>query len=343
MYFDKKFRIAIGHKLQSGPYGGGNSFVSLLAKHLIKEGNEVYFDLEHKELDFIILTDPRVKSPNVSFAANKILEYLKKNPSTIVIHRINECDERKKTKLMNFRLRTANYCADHTIFVGTWLKTLNVTYNKTVSNKSVILNGADESIFYSKSDNIWNGAEKLKLVTHHWSPNWMKGFDIYKKIDDMLSNPYWRDKIEFTYIGNIPQNFTFKNSFHIKPLSGSRLAENLRKHHVYLTASVNEPGGNHQIEGGSCGLPIIFRNSGCLPEYCDGFGIAIDENDFSNTINDMLNRYHEFQPLMVNFPYTFKNAFFNWAKLLKSLDQKRDELLSKRRHSFFMKLLNKLI
>ena len=24
---------------------------------------------------------------------------------------------------------------------------------------------------------------KLKIVTHHWSGNWMKGFDIYEKLD----------------------------------------------------------------------------------------------------------------------------------------------------------------
>ena len=51
---------------------------------------------------------------------------------------------------------------------------------------------------------------KIKLLTH-----WIiikKGFEIYKKIDDLISTPNWHEKIEFTYIGNINENYDFKNT-----------------------------------------------------------------------------------------------------------------------------------
>ena len=48
--------------------------------------------------------------------------------------------------------------------------------------------------------------QKVKLVTHHWSSNWNKGFDTYKRIDELINDEYWSNKIEFTYIGNVPKN-----------------------------------------------------------------------------------------------------------------------------------------
>ena len=46
---------------------------------------------------------------------------------------------------------------------------------------------------------------------------------------------------EFTFI-EISQEIIFK-ILHIKPLEGHKLAEKIKMNHVYLTASINEPGG----------------------------------------------------------------------------------------------------
>ena len=174
---------------------------------------------------------------------------------------------------MNFFLKLANYFADHTVFISSWLKSLDI-YNKNNSS-TVILNGADETIFNDFHNIEWNKIEKLRLVTHHWSGNKMKGFDIYEKIDNMISSEKWNDKIEFTYIGNLPKNFKFKNINNILPMHGSKLSRELSKHHVYVTASSNEPAGMHHIEGILCGLPIVYKNSGAIPEYCKEFGISL--------------------------------------------------------------------
>ena len=45
------------------------------------------------------------------------------------------------------------------------------------------------------------GIEKpLKIVTHHWSNNINKGFDIYKYLDDLLDNKRWKKRIRFTIL-----------------------------------------------------------------------------------------------------------------------------------------------
>ena len=80
---------------------------------------------------------------------------------------------------------------------------------------------------------------------------------------------------EFTFIGNKPKDIKFNNINILKPLEGKNLANELKKHDVYITASENEPSGNHHMEGALCGLPILFKDSGSTSEYCKDLVLAM--------------------------------------------------------------------
>ena len=202
-------KIAIGYNIKSDSWGGGNQFATYLVNQCKKIGHQITFNLKDKDIDIILLTDPRSFNETISYGPFEILYYLLfKNKNSIVVHRINECDERKKTFHMNKLLKYSNYFADHTIFISNWLKSLDI-YQKGIPN-TVILNGADENIFLEANNYKWNKKDRLKIVTHHWSANKMKGFDVYAKLDNLLLSKYWSDKIEFTYIGNLPKGFSFK-------------------------------------------------------------------------------------------------------------------------------------
>ena len=93
----------------------------------IRDSHLITNSLKDKDIDIILFTDPRYFNKGVAFGSIEILFYLLfRNKNAIVIHRINECDQRKKTKHMNMFLRWSNYCADHTIFISNWLKSLNL-------------------------------------------------------------------------------------------------------------------------------------------------------------------------------------------------------------------------
>ena len=51
----------------------------------------------------------------------------------------------------------------------------------------------------------WDGSLKIDFVTHHWGANWNKGFEAYIEIDNLISTDKWKDKLSFTYIGNLPK------------------------------------------------------------------------------------------------------------------------------------------
>ena len=92
-------KISIGSRIINGPWGGGNLFVINLKNFLIKNGHTVVHDLSEKDIDIILLTDPRSRKESSStFNHLEILQYKKYvNPNVTVIQRINECDERKNT------------------------------------------------------------------------------------------------------------------------------------------------------------------------------------------------------------------------------------------------------
>ena len=141
-------RISIGMNLQSGPWGGGNQFGHSMRSYFEQRGWSVYFDLDEPDLDIIVLTEPRSNLNSSAYSFKDIMDYLRyKNEKAIVVHRINECDERKGTTDVNDFLIKANRCADHTVFISSFLHNLFVKKEIFPTTSSVILNGGNTDLF----------------------------------------------------------------------------------------------------------------------------------------------------------------------------------------------------
>ena len=296
-------KVSIGSRIVLGPWGGGNLFAINLSNYLKEKGHEVRYDLVDRDIDLILLTDPRSRRESSSTFNHYDIEQYKKfvNPDVKVIQRINECDERKNTKNINSFYLDASKVADHVVFVSSWLQGIYTNIGLSPEKSSVILAGANSEIFNKLNQELWTSSE-LKIVTHHWSSHENKGFDTYKQLDQLITKPKWRNKIQFTYIGNMNENITFYNTKIIKPLAGKELASELKKNHVYVTGSINEPSGNHHIEAAQCGLPILYKNSGGIPEYCNGFGVSF-ENNFEEALEELYNNYQMYIEKLNFYPF----------------------------------------
>ena len=324
-------KISIGTNIKDGPWGGGNLFAINLTNYLENEGHKVVNNLMDDDIDIILLTEPRKTSESSAFTHIDVNNYLKYvNNQALVVHRINECDERKNTDFVNKYLIDVNKSADFTVFVSTWLMELFEKQGLNTSNKKVILAGANEKIFNNTDFTPWNSSEKLKIVTHHWGANWNKGFDVYQKIDNMLSEKYWNEKIEFTYIGNVPKDFSFKNSNKVDPLSGLELASKIKQSHIYITASINEPSGNHHIEAAQCSLPIMYINSGGIPEYCKDFGIMFDLTTLEEKILYAIKNYKKYQKNMSNYPFNASTMSSEYLREFNNLLNQKTRIVANR-------------
>lgn len=325
-------KISIGMNLQPGAWGGGNQFGYSLTYYLRDKGFEVSFDLKSPDLDIIVLAEPDARLRISAYSHRDILRYLLlRNHRCIVVHRINNTSEARddEAKAYNrFRIN-ANKVADHTVFISRWVHARYVEAGFSSPYYSIILNGGDAGLWQRKQQS--ERTAKLRLVTHHWSGHPKKGFDVYKKLDEMLKSSYWSQLVSFTYIGRLPDDFHFEASRYLESLSGRALVEELQNHDVYLTGSQNEAGGMHHIEGALCGLPLLYRESGALPEYCNGFGISFTAENFEQKLEEMMETYGYWADRMPDYPHTAERMCEQYYDLFVELLDRRDEILERRR------------
>ncbi|MFC1545024.1 hypothetical protein ACFL4X_02560, partial [Gemmatimonadota bacterium] len=263
----------------------------------------------------------------MSFSPKETEIYLKFNPRTAVIQRINTADEPRGRDLgINRAVLRANQVAGHSVFVSHFVGKLfeNHGYDRQKPH-CVIHTGADGEIFYPLGRAETHPGEPLKIVTHHWSDNVLKGFDIYERLDRLLGRAEYSKTLEFTLIGNWPLGVEFQNSRLLPPMSGADLAAELKRHHFYLTGARCEPAGNHYIEAMSCGLPVLFLESGSSAEYCSEYGgVGYDLADFEDKLKMMVDRVEERREKVLNYRYSARSmADSYWEMIQQQVDRVR--------------------
>lgn len=287
-------KLLLNRKPINGPWGGGNLFVQAICENAENSGYEIVHDFKSK-VDAILMVDPRYDELGIS--SKEICDYKLKNPEVRVVHRVNECDARKGTNDMDNMLRECSKFTDATIFVSKWIQNY-FKDNWNTKEQHVVYNGVNHDHFRHKDYEIsekvqrWHDGEGeglelhewlgmswedykewasptrkkiTKIVSHHWSNNPRKGFDIYEKLDEWVGkNP----DFSFTYIGR--ERGTFKNTTVIEPLFGKALGDELRQYDVYVSASRFDPGPNHIIEALACELPtFVHKDGGGACEFCN--------------------------------------------------------------------------
>ena len=146
-----------------------------------------------------------------------------------------------------------------TVFQSQWSKEKNLAQGMRLSDISqVILNAPNPEIFFSREPD--RHPVRTRIIASSWSDGPSKGFDTYKWMDENLD---W-SRFEMTFVGNT--RYRFKNIAHREPLDSPQLADVLRDHEIYITASRNDPCSNSLIEAVHCGLKPIALEDGGHPE-----------------------------------------------------------------------------
>ena len=168
-------------------------------------------------------------------------------------------------------LRECSKHIDGTVFVSNWMKEYHFKKGWQCKNTNVIYNGVNLDHF-KPGVKINNG--KINIITHHWSDNLLKGFDIYEKLDKFVNE---NSNYTFTYIGR--HRSTFKNTLLIDPLFGASLGNELSKYDIYISGSRFDPGPNHILESLACNIPTyVHANGGGCVEF-SGADHVFDDYD----------------------------------------------------------------
>ncbi len=294
----------------TGPWGGGNKTVESLVSLMIKKENIVTFDLKDRDIDVIFCMDPRPNSKGEWY--QNFINYRNENPRTKIVQRVGDVGTHSKPELTNL-VNQSTRISDFNIFPSTWAKDY-ISYEK--ENYAIIPNRPKLEFFnFRKHGNI---KEKVRIVTHHWSTNPKKGFDVYEHISRN------RRDIEFTYIGRLPENIDLENTKKIEPMNSKELARELPKHDIYLTASVEEAGANHVLEAMAAGLPVIYHSSGgSIPEYCNGYGIEYSSiSNLDEKIDAMVSNFKKYKKNVMSYNQKIEDTIEEYGRIICEIQGK---------------------
>lgn len=284
-------RISINTRRVEGPFGGGNRFGNDLEDRLAARGHTVWRHFD-ADADLVLLASSENELSITSFPRGAVRDARVLGWDGVVVHRVNTADEpRGMDAGINRAVLKTNRLADHTVFVSGFVRDLFLRHGMEDGPHTIITNGADAAVFRPDGVSRWDGTAPLRVVTHHWSPNYLKGFDIYERLDQLLRRAEYRSRFEFSCIGNVPLGVELANTRVVEPLEGPALAAELKRHHLYLTAARHEPGPNHVVEAMACGLPVLYLESGALPEYCAGRGLGFQLWDFERRLEQAREDY----------------------------------------------------
>jgi glycosyltransferase involved in cell wall biosynthesis len=258
-------KIFIYYQTTTTPFGGANQFIRLLTKALSNQGL-LADSIESAE---VILFNSHLKGAGLGEVFTDMIKLKYLYPKKIFIHRVDgPVDLYRGVKLWvdSMLYRVNRKVVDGTIYQSNWSYHQNLAQGMTPTPfNTIIINCADKTIFSKLSSKP--KYVKTRIIATSYSLNQNKGFDIYQYLDDHLDF----SKYTMTFIGNSPVKF--KHIIHKHPMTSKALAEALKHHHIYITASIYDPCSNSLIEALSTGLPVVARKSGGHPEIVGQAGV----------------------------------------------------------------------
>ncbi|MBE2205390.1 MAG: glycosyltransferase family 4 protein [Chthoniobacterales bacterium] len=281
--------VAFNMRWRRGPYGGGNQWLGQVAPYLERCGFRTVSKCDDR-VDCVLGTHAGLGG-GLTFSYDEVRRAKESGARLRCIQRINDNDIRKGTDKMDAHLAECNRAADHTVFVSEWLRDYHAErwFDRSRPH-SVIHNGADPSVFHPFAAPVWKPGQPLRLVTHHWSDNPAKGFDVYEAIDAGIADGRLPG-LELWIVGRWPERIRWRAARTFPARSGHRLAEILRECHVAVTASRYEPGAMHPVEAMQCGLPLLYTaDTGGTVELGKKFGVLLGE-DFPAAMDALRSNY----------------------------------------------------
>jgi glycosyltransferase involved in cell wall biosynthesis len=281
--------IGLWHSFFKPPYGGGNQFMLALRKALATRDMDVRENELRDGIDAYILN-------SIHFDVDRFMEFRLRHRLNVIhridgpIHLIRGYDREKDELCFQLNERFASA----TVLQSAWTyqRIVDMGYNPV--SPTIIHNAVDPDIFHPQGRIPFDPDRKVRLISTSWSNNPRKGGPTYKWIEDHLD---W-DRFEYTFVGNASEEF--KRIRHIPPVSSDELAELLRNHDIYITASRNDPCSNALIEAMACGLPALYLRDGGHPELVGSGGLAFrDEDEILPQLERLVEQYESFQRLLV--------------------------------------------
>mgnify|MGYP003117410424 CR=1 FL=1 len=303
-------KVYLNRQPKHGPWGGGIKTVNKLVSDLQNRGHEVVHRLV-PDLDIIFCIDPRPNDYGEWY--QHFLNYRERFRNTKIVQRVGDLGTHSKPELTDL-VRQTLPLSDFLIFPSEWARDW-IGYQK---DNYAIVNNCPMSIFHKHKKLSKELGSPIRLVTHHWSTNPKKGFDIYEQLDDICKDS---SQYEFTYIGRKPEDINFLNYF--APLEADAISKELPNYDIYVTASKEEAGANHVVEALACGLPVIYHEEGgSILNYCEGYGLKYyNFEGLKKNIEEITSNYGFYKEKVLGYDKTNQEVVDSYLNFLEQIQE----------------------
>lgn len=256
--------LSIFHEFEPPPTGGGHQFLRAFMRQAEAKGLRLENNLLSHTTRACMFNSFNFDEKRLLLLRRNSVLYVHRVDGPIDVYRGYNSNVDKKIHSINRKL------ADKSIFQSHYSLKRHLELGMDFREPVVILNAADPEIFNPNNRVDFSQSRKVRLIAVSWSNNLNKGAPVYQWLDENLD---W-GRFEFTFVGQ--SAITFKNIHMIQPVDSYKLAQVLRSHDIYITASKNDPCSNSLIEALTCGLPALYLQSGGHPEIVKQAGLGFE-------------------------------------------------------------------
>jgi glycosyltransferase involved in cell wall biosynthesis len=261
--------LAVFHDFVPPPHGGASQSLRAVLGELERRGVRV----EH---DSISPSTRAVLFNSFNFDADRLRLLARRADGVRMVHRVGAVTTlyRGFDDGTDARVAALNgELADATLAISQATIDMYRQIGIELVDPHVVHNGCDDRIFHAHGRVPFSRDRRIRLICASWSDNPNKGGPVYRWLETVLD---W-ERYEFTFVGR--SSTPFERIRHVPPLPPEELADELRRHDVFLTATRHDAYSNALVEALSCGLPAIYLRSGGSREAVKEAGFGFDEQE----------------------------------------------------------------
>lgn len=284
--------VALFHEFRPAPAGGAHQSLRALVGELARRGVRVGHNTTSPATRAVLCN-----SFNFDVARAELLA--RRYAGVRVVHRVGAVtslyrgfDDGTDARVAEFNRRNA----DATLAISQATVRMYREIGIELVDPHVVYNACDDRIFNPRGRSAFDRSRKTRLIATSWSDNPRKGGPTYEWLGRNLD---W-SRYEFTFVGNVAAQL--EHVRHVPPVPSRELADLLRTHDVFVTATENDAYSNALVEALSCGLPAVYLDSGGSGEAVKEAGFAFREREEIPALLDRLVDEYEERQARISLP-----------------------------------------
>src|SRR5262245_239261 len=212
------------------------------------------------------------------------------HPAVRVVHRVDGSSmDYGGYRSGDARQARVNLLADLTVFQSAYSKLATTKkFHVMTQDGPVIRNPVDPVLFTPEGARLGRADGRPAVACASWSTNPGKGMGDIDRLAAIHTD------VDFVLCGRFEGLRLRDNLIHLGHASRSDIAQALRSCDVFLTLSERDSAPNVVIEALASGLPVLYRDSGGVPELVGDCGLPVTVGTLRDLLDQMLTRREAF-------------------------------------------------